>query len=211
MNVMGAFKESNLPNEISTKLINDYRMVLGPAYVSLVLQVIFYGISSALNERRSLQFPVGVVISDPTVHNFIAGAKLERVWNTDDPTNPSASQWSYTWTFYPSDMEHSQNIDSNQPEIEAYIRSGADRLVQGGFAKNSDMPNAIGKIISTMIQCLKNWLINTAESNGSANLSLDGVFEATAKRNANGEIELGLVPSGSMKKVAKDDLSIQNN
>ena len=204
------FKESGLPNDISTKLINDYRLVLGPAYVSLVLQVIFYGISSALNERRNLQFPVGVVISNPTSHGFIAGAKLERVWNSDDPNNPASSQWNYTWTFYPDDMSHSQNIDSNQPEMEAYIRSGADRMVQGGFAKNSDMPNAIGKIVSTMIQCVKDWLINKADNNGTADLSLDGVFEATAKRNANGEIELGIVPSGAMKKVAKDDLSIQN-
>jgi len=191
------FNKSSIPNDISIKLEKQRHMILSPNNAEKVLKTIIAGTSFALLKLILKNYDSKAIIFKTPDDNFLLGAKFEY----------KNSDWNYTWSFYEDDFKNIESFifDPDKDEFDSYHKYAKHHY--GMVFERSVMI----QLFSTVIQCIKDWLINEANNHDTANLSLDGVFEATAKRNANGEIELGLVPSGSMKKVAKDDLSIQNN
>lgn len=200
------FLETNIPEDFSRDL-SSQSFLLGPAHVYRIATVLFHGVSKCLGSMKSTTIPKAIVFRSID-HSFLAGAKVEYVTNNDDPSNPAAGRWDYTWTFYEDDLKGCDCVDvTNNSLMSTYfIASGSD-LYNMKFAG----PDLCILMMVMMVEKIINWLKENTSESDPAVLVLDGVFKATAQVDDSGAIVMGIVPSGEMKTLIKDDAKIQEH
>lgn len=197
------FKETSILEDFSRALAQQ-SFLIGPAHTPRVATVLFHGVSRCLSAVKNTTIPKAIVFRSMD-HSFLAGAKVEYIVNADDPSNPSAGRWDYTWTFYEEDLKGCDCIDvsSNNLVSTYFISSGSD-LYNMRFAGQ----DLCIMMMTLMIEMIINWLRENASESEPAILTLDGVFKATATVE-NGKTIMGIVPDGEMKILIKDDSAIQ--
>lgn len=197
------FKETSIPEDFSKNLYNQ-SFLLGPSNTYRIATVLFHGTSAALGSMKNVSVPKAIVFKNLN-GSFICAAKVEYITNEDDPTNPSAGRWDYTWTFYEDDIKGADSIEvgSNSMLSNFYTTSGIN-LYNMKFSGN-DM--CLLMMVS-MAEIIKNWLAENVTDAEEATLVLDGVFKATAAME-DGKVVMGIIPDGEMKVLIKDDSAIQ--
>lgn len=197
------FKETSIAEDFSKALAKQC-MLLGPSTVPYIATVLFHGTSSALGAVKNTTVPKAVVFRSLD-HTFLAAAKVEYIANDDDPTNPAAGRWDYTWTFYEDDIKGADVIDvaTNSLMTTYYTTSGAN-LYNMKFQSQETCIMMMIMMIEMIIAFLKD---NVTEDE-PVTLTLDEVFKASASI-VDGKIEMGIVPDGAMKVLIKDDSVIQ--
>ena len=130
---------------------------------------------------------------------------VEYIANADDPSNPAAGRWDYTWTFYEDDLKGCDCIEvANNSLVSTYFISSAITLYNMRFAGQ----DLCVLMMTMMVEMIINWLKENATESEPAILTLDGAFKATATVE-NGKVVMGIVPDGEMKVLIKDDSAIQ--
>lgn len=197
------FKETSILEDFSRALAQQ-SFLIGPSHTPRIATVLFHGVSRCLSAVKSTTIPKAIVFRSMD-HSFLAGAKVEYIANADDPSNPAAGRWDYTWTFYEDDLKGCDCIDtsSNNMVSTYFISSGTD-LYNMRFAGQ----DLCIMMMTLMIELIINWLRENATESEPAVLTLDGVFKATATVE-NGKTIMGIVPDGEMKILIKDDSAIQ--
>ena len=198
------YKETTIPSDFKRLLAESTQFLLAEANTEKVVTAIIHGISCALGKMKHTSTPKAV-----TFHlmngEFLIGAKVEYIPNDDDPSNPSAGRWDYTWTFYKDDLADAECIECIDNRILAFIASSAFSLY--GFKIESVQCQV--SMIRCAFETIKAWFAeNISKEDPSATLILDGVFKATGVLEDN-QLVLSLVPDGEMKVLIKDDLAIQ--
>lgn len=197
------FKETNIPEDYSKSLAQQ-SFLLGPSVVSKVATTLFHGVSTCLGTMKNTSVPKAVIFRSLD-HSFLAGAKVEYIQNVDDPSNPSAGRWDYTWTFYEEDLKGADCVEvANNSLVSSYFTSSGISLYNMRF-NAQDLCIAM---MTMMIEMIINWLKENASEADPAILVLDGAFKATATV-VDGKIEMGIIPDGEMKVLIKDDTAIQ--
>ena len=197
------FKETNIPEDFSKALSNQC-FLIGPSHTYRIATVLFHGVSVCLGAMKSTTIPKAIVFRSID-HSFIAGAKVEYIANIDDPTNPAAGRWDYTWTFFEDDLKGCDCVEvTNNSLVTSYLISSAISLFNMKFAG----PDLCSLMMVMMVELIINWLKENATESEPAILTLEGVFKATAIVE-NGKIVMGIVPDGEMKVLIKDDTAIQ--
>lgn len=197
------FKETNISEDFSRSLAQQC-FLIGPSHTPRIMTVLFHGVSSCLAAMKNTTIPKAVVFRSLD-HSFLAGAKVEYIANADDPSNPSAGRWDYTWTFYEDDLKGCDCVEvANNTLVCTYFISSAITLYNMKFAGQELCITMMTMLVEMMI----NWLKENATETEPAILSMDGVFKATAAVE-NGKIVMGVVPDGEMKVLIKDDSAIQ--
>lgn len=198
------FKETTIPEDVS-KILASQTLLLGPAHIDKLATVVFHAVSSCLSDIKDEKTPKAVVFK--TVDGtFIGAAKVEYMANKDDPKNPSAGRWDYTWTFYEEDINGADIVDvSTNALMTKYFSSSGSNLYGMTFISS----DVCVTLCTLVIEMIKKWLVdNTTSSDPEATLTLEGVFTASGAI-IDGKIELGVVPAGEMKVIIKDDAKIQ--
>ena len=199
------FKETTIPETVSkASTTNGY--AAGAPHIYRVATVLFHGISSCLGSIKNTTVPKAIIFKNID-GSFLAGAKVEYVPNEDDPSNPAAGRWDYTWTFYEEDLKGAECIDATvNTLIGTCLTSSALSLYNMRY---ESVPCAI--LLSVIVlETIKGWLTENAQESEDTILVLDGVFKASS-RVVDGKIEMGIVPSGEMKVLIKNDSMIQEH
>lgn len=197
------FKETNIPEDFSRALASQ-SFLIGPSHTPRIATVLFHGVSRCLGSMKNTTIPKAVVFRSLD-SSFLAGAKVEYIANADDPSNPSAGRWDYTWTFYEEDLKGCDCIDvSSNALVSTFFISSASDLYNMRFAGQ----DVCVLMMVMMIEMIINWLKENVSESEPMMMTLDGVFKATAAVE-NGKITMGIVPDGEMKVLIKDDSAIQ--
>ena len=196
-------KETNILEDYSRALAQQC-FLIGPSHTPRIATVLFHGVSTCLGAMKNINIPKAIVFRSLD-HSFLAGAKVEYIANRDDPSNPSAGRWDYTWTFYEEDLKGCDCVEvANNSLVSTYFVSSGITLYNMRFAGQ----DLCVLMMIMMVEMIINWLKENASESEPAILTLDGVFKATATVE-NGKIVMGIVPDGEMKVLIKDDSSIQ--
>ena len=197
------FKETNILEDYY-KTLAQQCFLIGPSHTPRIATVLFHGVSSCLGSMKNPTIPKAVVFRSLD-HSFLAGAKVEYIANADDPSNPAAGRWDYTWTFYEDDLKGCDCIEvANNSLVSTYFISSAITLYNMRFAGQ----DLCVLMMTMMVEMIINWLKENATESEPAILTLDGAFKATATVE-NGKVVMGIVPDGEMKVLIKDDSAIQ--
>ena len=194
------FKETNIPEDF-TRALAKQSFMIGPSNVWKIVSAIFHGASSAIGAIKNTETPKAIIFRSMD-NSFLAAAKIQFVKNGEDLSN---GRWDYTWSFYEEDIKGFDTIEANtNTMISTYYAASAQKLYNMRFAS----PDLSVAMATLSIEMIKGWLRDNA-STELTELSLDGIFKASSIVNEKGEVELGLVPSGEMKVLVKDDAQIQ--
>lgn len=197
------FKETNILEDFS-KALAQQCFLIGPSHTPRIATVLFHGVSSCLGDMKNTTIPKAIVFR-ALDHSFLAGAKVEYIANVDDPTNPAAGRWDYTWTFVEDDLKGCDCVEvANNSLVTTYFISSGISLYNMKFAG----PDLCALMMTMMIEFIINWLKENATESETAVLTLEGVFNASAVVE-NGKIVMGIVPDGEMKVLIKNDSAIQ--
>lgn len=197
------FSTTNIPEDFSRTLATQ-SFLIGPSHTPRIATTLFHGVSTCLGSMKNTTIPKAIVFRSLD-HSFLAGAKIEYITNNDDPANPSAGRWDYTWTFYEEDLKGCDCVEvATNSLVSTYFISSGISLYNMKFAGQ----DVCISMMVLMIEMIINWLKENATESEPVTLTLDGVFKATASVE-NGKITMGLVPDGEMKVLIKDDNIIQ--
>lgn len=198
------FKETSIQEDFS-KALAKQNILIGPSNVYRVATVLFHGVSTCMGAMKSTSVPKALVFRSLD-HSFLAAAKVEYIKNADDPSNPAAGRWDYTWTFNEDDIAGADVTEvATNSLVATHFVSAALALYNMKFSGTELCIMMMTLLIEMIISWLKE---NTSDAEG-AKLVLEGVFKASAEVE-NGKIEMGIVPDGEMKVLIKDDSAIQD-
>lgn len=199
------FKETSIPEDYSKALATQH-MLIGPAHVWRIVTVLFQGTSMCLAAMKNTSVPKALVFR-AIDGRFLAGAKVQYLQNTDDPNNPAAGRWDYTWTTYEEDLKGCDVVEiANNAMIVPYFTTAGISLYNMKFADSDTMIT----MMTTLVEFIINWLKENVTASEPITLTMDGVFKAMAQVGEDGAIETGIVPDGAMKVLIKDDAAIQD-
>lgn len=202
-----AFNETKIPEQFLMNMDKKHLGLskLGEAGVYKFADVLFETTSILLGQMKLTDTPQAIIFREAN-GTFIVGAKVEYITNEDNPSDLSAGQWNYSWSFYEEDFEDAHAINAcEHPLFRSSYASFAGR--RHGIEFNDT--DFVSSTCIELLECIKSWLKNNATSGESTYLVLDKVFTASAAVNDEGEIEIAIVPSGEMKVLIKDDSMIQ--
>ena len=187
------FKETSISEEYSKALANQH-LLIGPTHVYKIATVLFHGASMCLSAMKNTS--VGKALIFRAVDGrFLAGAKVQYIANVDDPNNPAAGRWDYTWTAYEEDLKDCDTVDvANNAMIAPYFTAAGISLYN----------------MNTLVEFIINWLKENVTDTEPATLVLNGVFKGVAEVDPDGSIDIGIIPDGAMKVLIKDDSAIQD-
>lgn len=199
------FKETSISEDYSKALANQH-LLIGPTHIAKIATVLFHGASMCLSAMKNTS--VGKALIFRAVDGrFLAGAKVQYIANVDDPNNPAAGRWDYTWTAYEEDLKDCDTVDvANNAMIAPYFTAAGISLYNMKF---SDSDTCI-TMMNTLVEFILNWLKENVTDTEPVTLVLYGVFKAVAEVDPDGSIDIGIIPDGAMKVLIKDDSAIQD-
>lgn len=199
------FKETKIPNEYSTAMSNRHLLV-GAPHVDKVTNVLFHGVSTCLSTMKNTSVGKALVFR-ALDGRFLAAGKVQYIANTDDPNNPAAGRWDYTWTTYEDDLDGYDTIDvANNALVTHFFKESAQDLYTMKFA---DDDTCITLMVS-LVEFIIKWLKENAHEGETTTLVLNGAFKGVSAVEADGTVSIGIIPDGAMKVLIKDDASIQD-
>ena len=199
------FKETSISEDYS-KCLSAQHYLIGPSHVWRIPTILFHGASMYLAAVKNTATPKALVFR-AVDGRFLAAAKVCYIPNNDDPTNPAAGQWSYTWTTDEDNIKDCDCCDvSNNAMIVQFFTTAGINLYNLKFAG----PDVCITMMVEMVEFIIKWLKENVTAEEPVTLIQDGVFRSDAAVDENGEINIGIIPDGQMKVLIKDDSAIQD-
>lgn len=201
---MIALSQTQIPQNFSVGLYNDKGYDVPADLTDAVGDIVFTGVASLLGATKNREFPVAFVFEQNN-GDFVAAAIIQFMKNEDDKSKPGS--WDYSWTWYKDDVPENARIQKiNDPQYTPYFRG----VSQGKYGMAFRDTAAVVEVTRFFLEQVKKWLEENASETEEVGVEQEGVFQATVAVE-NGEKVFSLVPEGEVKKLIKDDASIEVN
>ena len=188
--------DTTIPQTLSTESYEKLLYNLPKEHVFKVLDVIVYGVTSALSALKRQNNPIGFVFRDKS-REFICAAYVEyqENENANEPGN-----WNYAWTFYEDDVpENMEELNTYRGDLVQFFRTRSSS-VYGFYPKTSEI---WGDISNAFIRIISAWLQENTTEGETTELILDNVITFKASVNADGEIEKSIEVEPEIKSLIK--------
>lgn len=196
MNLMN----TSIPSLLSKGLYDDKGYDIGDNVTDRLAKTYFRGVSFALKEMKSKDYPIAYVFEE--LNGDMHAAAIIRYFPSEDPSMPG--HWNYSWTFNKEDIpKDAKIVTSSDIEPHQKIRNEASNYLFG--FKNE---TAIGEIGNYFFKVLSQWLQDNAKPDEEVGVQLEGVFIARCDIEDN-EVAKGLELIGETKQIIKDDQDIE--
>lgn len=193
--------ETTLPQNYSKDLFENFNYDLAADHTDKVFYILFNGASEILSTIKSKDRPAAVTFE--TINNtFVAGALVQLL--VDEATN--TEKWNLVWTFDESDLpDNTFRVTVKDAQTHPYFRAVAGDKYGMKF---TDASCLITLLTDALVQ-LKKWLDENAAENKEVSIEIEGICQARVAVE-NGEKVFAIEPDGLVKKLIKDDASIEN-
>ena len=192
------FMSTNLPQMTSKGLFEEEKLDVAEAHIDKLFYVLFYAPAYLLRDHKNMETPATFVITESNDKPIASATVQYYEGEGDNPGN-----WSLVWSFDPADIpENATKYDLKDPLNHKYFRGVAGDKYGIKFYDSGSIVN----LMTFSAKQLYKWLDENAKENEEEKIVLDGVFEATVK---DGVKVFAVVPSGEVKTIIKDDLSIE--
>lgn len=194
--------DTTLPQNYSKVLFEEFNYDLAAEHMSKILCTVFTGTSELLNNAVNVNRPAAFVY-ERIDGSVVAAAILRCIDNGDEA---GSKKWSYVWTFYEADIpENALRISIKDPQTHSYFRSVAGDKWGLRFI---DASSVITLLTESLEQLLK-WLDENAAEDKEVLIEMDAVFQARVCIE-DGQKVFALEPKGEIKKLIKNDASIEH-
>lgn len=198
------FDETQMPQIICNELSENTQFTLGAMHVGKMNKVIMAGTSILASKIKSTDKPKAIAFRKES-GEFVAGARIEFLPNPEDPENPASGNWSYTWTFYESDLDGADviNVDTSIQTLIGFNKV-AFKEYRMTFNDNAGELFAFVLILDTISAYLEE---NAKE--GDPLVLHCGAFDAKVKVE-DGVVKKTIEPNPEYKVMAKGDDEYQD-
>ena len=195
------FNSTNLPQNVSKGLLEQFNYDFAPMYVEKLYDVLFYSAAYVLKELKDKNAPVAYVISD-VKKNEIAAAMVEYHEGEDD--NPG--NWSLIWTFNVAEdvPANALKIYLDDVKTHKHFKTVAGTRQRFQYSNVEALVNLNTYIISELYK----WLDENANEKEAVEIVLDNVFTAKVQIE-DGKKNFAIIPAGEVKTIIKDDVAIE--
>jgi len=195
-------KDSKIPSIYSTGLYSEKGYDIAWEHTNKILDVIVNGITEALADIKSKDYPVAFVIKEGE-KNFICAAIVEYYKNEDDENRPG--NWNYSWTFYEDDIpENTQIKDLYDVHLASYFRA----IALNKYSMEFDKVEYQGDCGTYLFKVIKKWLDDNASESEENGVSAEGLVQFRVAVE-NGEKVMSIEVDGEIKQLIKDDSAIE--
>ena len=164
------------------------------------MKVAVAGITDAVNQFKSKEYPVVVLVQDLKGNKIIFACS--QYIKADDEDETAQGSWTYFWSYDMADIPEDAKIYTlDQDFVQQIIAKRGHDMV------NMVMTNLpfVAQLCVYMFNLIKDALDQKAVEDGSSlTFRLDGYFEASVEVN-NGVKKFSFMPMGEMKMLIKDD------
>lgn len=193
--------DSALPANYIKGLYEEKCYDLAPEHTDKILDVLFTGTSNLLGQIKSKEQPTALVFE--TVDGKFIAAAIVRCIENEDSSNPDA--WNLVWTFYESDLPENTKIISLKDQMaHPYFRSIAGEKYGFRFKDTGSLLT----LLTYALEHIRKWLDENASETETVVIEQDAVFQARVAVE-NGEKVFAIEPMGEIKKLIKDDASLE--
>lgn len=192
--------DTTLPQNFSKGLFEEKNYDLAAEHTDKILYTVFMGTSNLLSGAKSKERPTAFLFEkiDGTV---IAAAIVQCI---PDETS-GTEKWNLVWTFESSDIpENALRISLKDPQTYSYFRAVAGDKWGLKFKDAA----CLTILLTYSLEQLKKWLDENALEDKEVSIELDGVFQARVGVE-DGQKVFALEPDGQVKRLIKDDASIE--
>lgn len=191
------FMETQIPEMYSRGLFDEKGYDLGAAQTDKMASIFFIGVSNALKDVKSKEYPVAFVFDEPNLE--LNAAAIVRYIPAESEDMPG--HWNYVWTFEKEDIpENARILRLKDTEFQVYFRTIAAQKFVIGFKT----PAALVECGNFLMKQIKQWLSDNAKDGEETGIILDGIFQARAAVE-NNEVVRSLEVIGETKALIKDD------
>lgn len=195
--------ETSIPELYSRGLYDVKGFDLGAAVTDKMADVFFTGVSTALRDVKSKEIPTAFVFEEPNMEMSVAA--IVRFIPAEEDSN-APGHWNYVWTFYKEDIpENARIIRLKDTDFQVYFRTIAGQKFVMGFKS----PSAMVDCGNFLMKQIKQWLADNAKPGEEVGVELDGVFQARAEVNSNGEVDMAIEVIGETKAIIKSDADVE--
>lgn len=193
------FEESSIPQNYAQYVSSAYNLRIEPVWAKPIAETLFESITQHLKNIKE-KGKSAIRIDDKDGNFLIAG--VVDYHDNDDAELPG--NYSYEFTTNEEDIQNAQKV-SKVTDMEflntASIVGTNHSMV---FEKETDIIQLTSGVLKTII----GWLDSNAVEGQEVSVELDGYFVATVGVE-DGEKIISIVPDGAMKRIIKDDASIE--
>ena len=189
--------DSTIPQTLNTECYEKLLYNLPKEHVGKVLDVLVYGVTSALSALKKQDKPIGFVFRDKS-KEFICAAYVEYQVNEENSNEPGS--WNYAWTFYEDDLpENMEELNTYRGDMLQFFRTRSSS-VYGFYPKTVEI---WGDISSTLMRIVASWLQENTTDADTTEITLDNVITFKASVNGDGEIEKSIEVEPEIKSLIK--------
>ena len=198
---MSLLFETSLPNNYSTRLLNEQNYDIGADHIDKIFETAFNGVSGVLNSIKTNDKPA-VFTMNKLDGSFVVAA-IVKYYDNKDEDHPG--NWSLVWTFNQEDVpEDAVIVQLSNSQCHPYFRSFAGDKWGMTFEDSGCLIN----VIIYAFDSLKKWLDENAKQGEVTVIEQEGVFQARVAVE-NGEKVFAIEPMGEIKNLIKDDAAIE--
>lgn len=189
--------ETNIPSLYSKGLFDVKGLDLSANLTDKIAEVYFTGVSNALKEVKSKEYPVAFIFDEPNENMNAAG--IIRFIPSETADMPG--HWNYVWTFNKEDIPtNARIIRLVDTDFQVYFRTVAAQKFVMGF----QTPASLVECGNFLMKQIKQWLTDNAKADEEIGVELDGVFQARAVVE-NDEVVKSIELIGETKAIIKSD------
>ena len=192
------FKDSSIPQSYSTGLYSEKAYDLAAEHAIKVLDVMFTGVSLALNDLKSKEHPVVFKFSEAN-GEFLAAGIIVHIPGEDG--KPGA--WNYSWTLNEEDIPEKARIcTAYDAELASYFRTcGCNK-----YGMIFDKIEYMGEMFNYMFNVIRRWLNDNATDTEVVELVAPGLVTFRVGVE-DGEKVMSAEIDGEIKQIIKSDVS----
>lgn len=192
--------DTTLPQNFSKGLFEEKNFDLAAEHTDKILYTAFVGTSTLLSGAKSKDRPTAFIF-EKIDSEIIAAAIVQCI---PDET-AGTEKWNLVWTFDAADIpENALRISLKDPNTHSYFRAIAGDKWGIRFKDVA----CLTVLLTYSLEQLKKWLDENALEDKEVSIELEGVFQARVGVE-DGQKVFALEPDGQVKRLIKDDASIE--
>jgi hypothetical protein len=189
--------DTTIPQALSTESYEKLLYNLPKEHVGKVLDVLVYGVTSALSALKRQDKPIGFVFRDKG-KEFICAAYVQFQQNEENPNEPG--NWDYAWTFYEDDLpDNMEELNTYRGDLMQFFRTRSSS-VYGFYHKTVEI---WGDISSVLMRIIASWLQENTTEGEETEMSLENIITFKSSVNGDGEIEKSIEVEPEIKSLIK--------
>ena len=195
--------ESNVP-QLFSQAARTYAIDWAASDTKDIIECFVTGFSRFLGIVKSKEEKSCAVAINDLKGNMRFAAIVRYHENEEDPERPG--NWSYEMTFNPEDIKDVVNVYVTTDV--RFVKVLQEVTYNLKFIKYNSVA-MIEELLQSFVDSITEFLDSNAKQDEAVDLVFDGFFTASVAVE-DGEKVMGIVPDGAMKRLIKDDSSLEN-